>query len=182
MLHHGLSFLLFRISRASRKPGGSSKHSFGSSKASSSYGSGSFSGSLGGGSGKRDYRGDHVDYKPDSPPHSSESNQDVEQKLSALSKALTDATALLKSAGLPTGKLEILEFFQRFVGNCALLGRVFSLPVLQKVSIYDRIARIRDIRLRRTATSRFRRYSRLCRKPHSTRKPECGKLSVWKLA
>lgn len=44
---------------------------------------------------KRDFRGEQIDY--------SDTNREVNQKLSALSKALTDATALLKSAGLPAG-------------------------------------------------------------------------------
>lgn len=50
---------------------------------------------------KRDYRGEQIDFRSEA---ISDANSEVNQKLSALSKALTDATALLKSAGLSTGR------------------------------------------------------------------------------
>lgn len=50
---------------------------------------------------KRDYRGEQVDFRNEVV---SDTNREVNEKLSALSKVLTDATALLRSAGLSTGK------------------------------------------------------------------------------
>lgn len=59
------------------------------------------SGNLHMSSGKRDFRGDMIDYRNES---GMDANQEVNQKLSALTKVLSDATALLKSAGISTGE------------------------------------------------------------------------------
>lgn len=64
--------------------------------ASSSYG-----GASGSGGNKRDYRGDYVSEHQSI--SSIDPNREVNQKLTALTKALSDATALLKTAGISTG-------------------------------------------------------------------------------
>lgn len=68
----------------------------------------SASGSVGG---KRDYRGEQIIEQRSASPV--DTNREVNQKLTALTKALSDATTLLKTAGISTGENSINEIIEK---------------------------------------------------------------------